>query len=266
MKVEKVYLEKNNEDVYLDCYIADKIGDFVRKAILIIPGGGYIGVCADREGEAIAMAFLAKGYNAFVLHYTADRKKTFPVQLIEASMAMKHIKDNADGYNINPDEVFAVGFSAGGHLAGSLGIMWNRDEIYEAIDMPRGYNKPKGMMLIYPVVSFTHHPWSLENLLCTNEPTEEEMDMVSLEKNVDENSAPLFLLHTSNDEVVDVRNSLVLATAYKEIGKVFELHVYPDAPHGVALGNEITECNNEKWNNVQIARWVDDATAWANSL
>ena len=150
---KRVYLEGNNEDAYLDIYMADPIGEFTRKAILVIPGGGYGTVCSDREGEPIALAFLSHGYNAFVLHYSVGSKKTFPTQLIEASLAMKHIKDNAEFYNVDPDKIFVTGFSAGGHLAGSLGIMWDKKEIYDVIDMPFGYNKPAGMMLVYPVVS-----------------------------------------------------------------------------------------------------------------
>ncbi|MBR2916369.1 MAG: alpha/beta hydrolase, partial [Clostridia bacterium] len=88
MEVEKIYLEKDNPEVFLEAYIADENSSSVRKAILIIPGGAYGKVEANREGEPIAMAFLERGYNAFVLHYTVGLKKPFPAQLIEASMAV----------------------------------------------------------------------------------------------------------------------------------------------------------------------------------
>ena len=106
MRVEKIILNKYKSDFYLDAYISDKIDGLERKAILVIPGGGYSCVCSDREGEPIAQAFIPYGYNAFVLHYTVDKKHPFPTQLIEVAEAIKHIKDNAEKYGIAKDKVF----------------------------------------------------------------------------------------------------------------------------------------------------------------
>ena len=269
MIYKKIQLDKNDENVFLEIYIADPVGDFVRNAILVIPGGGYGSVCSEREGEPIAQAFMPYGYNSFVLHYSVGGKKTFPSQLIEASLAIKHIKDNAKEYNIDPDNVFVTGFSAGGHLAASLGTMWHKKEIYDVIDMPYGYNKPKGMMLIYPVISadseFGHLP-SFYNLLGTLSPEPKQLQMCSIENNADENSSPAYILHTANDQIVNVRNSLALADKLAKHGIKFELHIYPDAPHGVALGNEITKCGVEKYSNPCIAKWVENAVMWANQL
>ena len=130
MLYKKIPLDDNDDQEYLEVYAADKVKGFVRNAILVLPGGGYAGVCNEREGEPIAMAFMPYGYNAFVLHYSVG-KKPFPIQLIQASKAIKHIRDNAELYNINPDKVFIVGFSAGGHLAATLGTMWDKKEIYD---------------------------------------------------------------------------------------------------------------------------------------
>lgn len=269
MIYKKIFLEENNENVYLEAFVADKVNKFVRNAILVIPGGGYSGVCSDREGEPIAMAFMPYGYNAFVLHYTVDRSKAFPTQLIEASMAMKHIKDHAEEYNIDPNRVFVTGFSAGGHLAGTLGIMWDKKEIYDAVDMLYGYNKPAGMILGYPVVSGVAHSHedSFRNLFATDNPTKEQLEAASLEKQVSDKAVPLFAMHTSNDGLVDVRNTLMLAEAYRENSLTFELHIYPDAPHGVALGNKITAwMSEEQYDNKHIAEWVKEAAEWADSI
>ena len=117
MIYKKIQLDNNDENVYLEIYVADALPGFTRNAILVIPGGGYGAVCSDREGEPIAMAFLPYGYNSFVLHYSvsSNSDKTFPTQLIQASMAMKHIRDHAEEYNIDPKKVFVTGFSSGGH-------------------------------------------------------------------------------------------------------------------------------------------------------
>ena len=81
MKFERIELNENNADAYIEAYISDPIVGFERMAILVIPGGGYSGVCSDREGEPIAQAFIPYGYNAFVLHYTVDKKHPFPLSL-----------------------------------------------------------------------------------------------------------------------------------------------------------------------------------------
>lgn len=257
------------DGAYLDCYIADPIKYFTRKAMLVIPGGGYGMVCSDREGEPIAHAFMSYGYNAFVLHYYVGKEKPFPIQLIQSAQAIRHIKDHAEEYGLDAEQLFVVGFSAGGHLAASTGVLWKHPAIYEALDMPYGYNKPKGVMLIYPVISATEpysHWGSVHNLLATKEPGEEQCLAVSIEKHVDCDSAPAFIMHTSNDQIVDVRNSLALGAAYREAKLQFEMHIYPDAPHGAALGNAITGYGKEKYNNPAIAEWVRMAAAWADSL
>ena len=269
MTHNRIFLDEQDKNIFLDTYISDKISGFTRKAILVIPGGGYGGVCSDREGEPIAQAFIPYGYNAFVLHYSVKRKRPFPAQLIETSKAIKHIKDNAEEYGIDPENVFVVGFSAGGHLAGSIGTMWHRKEIYDAIDMPFGYNKPTGMMLIYPVINGTEkfgHIGSFENLLCTDNPSMESLADTSIDLNVDENTVPAFIMHSSNDEIVNIKNSLAMANALSDRGMKFEMHIYPDAPHGVALGNEITRCGNARWVNSGIAKWIEQAVYWAENL
>ena len=266
MLYEKIMLDESDENAYLTAYVADKIPGFTRKAILVIPGGGYGNVCTDREGEPIAQAFIPYGYNAFVLSYSTAKtsKNVFPSQLIQASLAINHIKDNAEEYGIDPDKVFAVGFSAGGHLTACLGSLWDLPEIYEKTNIPYGYNKPAGTMLIYPVIN--GHMGSFKNLFGTDAPTDEQLELVSINKQISEKSSPIFMVHSSNDQIVSVKNTLSLAEACAEKGITFELHVYPDAPHGVALGNKITMCGNAKYNYPAMSKWVAQAAEWADSI
>lgn len=265
MELKKIPLTED-EEVYLECYLADPIRELTRKALLVIPGGGYRDVCSDREGEPIVMAFQPYGYNGFVLHYSVGRKRPFPAQLIEVALAIRHIKENAEAYGIDPEEIFVVGFSAGGHLAASSGVLWKLPEVTRAAGIGYGENRPRGVMLIYPVISAEHHDISFHNLLCSDEPSQAELERCSVERHVDGDSSPAFLLHTANDPVVDVKNSLVLAQAYADAGVPFEMHIYPDGPHGVALGNRITRCGVEKYENAAIAQWVSHAVTWADSL
>lgn len=264
MIYKKIPLDASDTNAYLECYIADPVGDFVRDALLVIPGGGYASVCSDREGEPIALAFMPHGFNSFVLHYSVG-KKPFPIQLVQASKAILHIKENAKEYNIDSERVFAVGFSAGGHLAASLGTMWELADIYKEAPMPHGINRPKGMMLIYPVISAKYETESFVNLWhgC---PTDEEKGKVSIENQVSEKTCPAFIMHTANDQRVDIRHSLVMMDALATHGISFEAHIYPDAPHGVALGNRITKCGVDKWENPAIAKWVEQAAYWAKNM
>lgn len=271
MIIEKIYLEQGNENVYVDAYISDSISGLVRDAILVIPGGGYGNVCSDREGEPIAQAFIPYGFNAFVLHYsvTSVEKRAFPTQLIQASLAIKLIKDNAEKFNIDPDRVFVTGFSAGGHLCASIGTLWHKKEIYEAVQMPYGYNKPTGIMPVYPVISGVEDyasNGSFENLFVGKTPTREELYEVSLEKQVDERSAPAFIVHTAADALVNVKNSLAFATAYADNNIPFELHIYPEGPHGMALANEITKTNNDAFIDDAFAKWVEQAVRWTKRI
>lgn len=265
MIFRRVELIKDNKDVWLDCYIADKVPYFTRKAILVLPGGGY-GMCSEREGEPIAQAFMPYGFNAFVLQYSVKEKARFPQPLIEASLAMKYIRDNAEEFGIDAEKVFAIGFSAGGHLCASLGILWHSDEIYKAIDMPFGYNKPNGILPIYPVISPDReiaHRGSFYNILGEGR-TEEEYAVLSLDKRVDERSVPAYIVHTAEDKVVNVQNSLRLAVAYAQNKIPFELHVFESGPHGMSLANELTS-NHPSLISSHNAKWLGLGIEWINS-
>lgn len=266
MDYKRIPLSATDSEVFLEAFVPDAIEGYTRKAVLVIPGGGYGDICAYREGEPIALAFLPLGYTAFVLHYTVGRKAPFPAQLVEAAAAIAHIKDHAAAYGIDPEQVFVCGFSAGGHLAASAGTLWKHPAITERLNIPYGYNKPRGMMLIYPVITPDWHCFSFNALLCDDAPSPEALDAVSIEKQVDADTVPAFIMHTANDQVVNVHNALVMAAALSKAERPFELHIYPDAPHGSALANAITACDQPKWDNPSIARWVEDAAVWADNL
>lgn len=265
MEYRKVYFDESDSDAFLEIYIPDRIGQQKYKALMVIPGGGYHMVYSFREGEPIALAFIPYGFSTFVLHYSV-KKKPFPSHLIQASKAIKHIKDNAEQYNIDPSQVFTVGFSAGGHLAASLGTMWDMKDIYDEVNMPFGYNRPAGMILMYPVLTGDFFQSSFRNLWLTQDPSEAQLNQVSIPKHVRKDTAPAFIVHTCTDEAVDVRGSLALADALADQRIPFELHIYPDAPHGVALANEFTKYDNEKWCNESISQWVKNAVLWIDGL
>lgn len=226
-----------------------------RSAILVIPGGGYSFVSA-REAEPVALAYVAHGFNAFVLDYSVAPACVFPTALREAALAMIYVRLNAKKYCVDVDSVAAVGFSAGGHLCGCLGTIYNCDEL---ADLPNGdLIRPSAIVLSYPVsVSFdptVSHMGSFYNLTGKNE---ELINRLSLEKCVNSFSSPAFIWHTQEDTCVPVEGSLHLAFAYKKNKVPFCLHVYDKGGHGLSTATE--EVNTP---NLQAATWISLSVEW----
>lgn len=269
MIIKKIPLREDAPDICLTTYINDIKGN-ARDTMLVIPGGGYTNVCLDREGEMVALAYLAKGYNAFVLNYSVKENAKFPRSLCDASLGMSYIRAHAEEYNVNPDRIFVVGFSAGGHLAGSLGLMWDLPEIYEVTGIPFGSNRPNGMVLGYPVVSgkrFASHAGSFQRLHGKSDPSDEELELYSLENHVNpETATPMFAFHTATDQAVPVASPLLLALEYAKKKMPFELHVFPKGPHGSALANDATSQGSANMVIPELQAWVDLSHRWIQSL
>ena len=268
---ERIYLDKDDDRVYIDTYVVnDK--SYKRDAMLVIPGGGYNAVCTEREGEPIALAYVAFGMNAFVLNYRVGGVgDVFPKQLIDAGRAIIYIKENAERFGIDPERVFTVGFSAGGHLSGSCAIMYDAPEVKEALGVTADENKPCASVLGYPVVTANTEITSqntFKRLLGKpfSEITDAERKRFSLETAVNERSAPMFIWHTAQDTGVPVNGSLMLAQAAKDAGVNVTLHVYPYGPHGVALATKITECGKAAWVQPLAERWVFDSVEWLKTV
>jgi acetyl esterase/lipase len=266
MRFERIFLAPEWPDAWLDVYTNDR--PIAQDGVLVIPGGGYSDVCTDREGEPIALAFLGQGFSAFVLHYTVAPKGVFPQQLQETALAMAHIRTHSETYHVNPDRIFVCGFSAGGHLAGSMGTLWHLPAVAERIGAPCETVRPKGMILCYPVISggpFAHRG-SFNHLLGAQSADSAALDSVSLEKQVDARTVPAFLMHTANDRVVPVENSLLMASALSAYKIPFELHIYPKGSHGIGLANFLTANGYAGNMEPAIARWVEHAVYWMRNL
>ncbi|MBQ7308831.1 MAG: alpha/beta hydrolase [Clostridia bacterium] len=236
-----------------------------RKAILIIPGGAYW-LQSDLEADPVAHFFLSEGYNAFVLRYSVGRgvDSVWPKPLMEASAAMKFIRDHAEEFHIDPDYVFVIGFSAGGHLAAALGTMWDHDEIEKALDMKKGYNRPTAMVLSYPVITGVGdvaHRGSINNILGKMRDDEQARASVSIERAVSEKTVPAFLWTMTTDREVSPQNTLLMASALGANGIPYELHVYPEGHHGLSLGTKALG-----FDFPILAGWSRDAVRFLNNI
>ena len=268
---ERIYLNENDDRVYIDTYVPNdrtKLHD----AILVIPGGGYIAVCTEREGEPIALDFVARDYAAFVLNYRVGKGDRFPSQLLDAGAAMLHIRNNAEKYGVNPKRVFAVGFSAGGHLCGSIASMYAYAEVKEAYGEEYLKVKPTGAILSYPVtvMDTEAHYGSFINLTGKepNEFTEKDYDKYSLDRVVNSDTAPMYIWHTRTDDLVPVEGSIRLALALSRCGVNYMLHIAPYGPHGLALSNKVTLTPplSDVFAQSLMSDWTAKADEWFATL
>ena len=259
-----IQLSEKYPDATLTTYVSydpPELNMTPRRAIIVCPGGGYH-FLSDREAEPIVKMYLAAGLNVFLLRYSIAPNATNYAPLIQASLAIKHVREHAEEYNVDPNYVFITGFSAGGHLAASAGTLWNIPEVLSELgDAPLGINKPTGMILCYAVLIFSHKG-SFYNLCGTKEPTPEQLARFELEKHVSADTPPAFIWHTFNDKVVDVQNALTFAQKLKDNAIPFELHIYPEGDHGLSLCNEETWAQKPHLIKPHAEGWIDLAIKW----
>jgi len=208
-------------------------------AVLICPGGGYERVVIDKGGFDIANWLNSIGVAAFVLKYRLPgegHKKRYNVPLQDAQRAMKLIRHNKNKWKINPDELGIIGFSAGGHLAATLGNNVS-ETVYDPVDsIDTLSSKPNFLMLVYPVISMKDnitHAGTKKRLLGHN-PSDKLIQKYSNEININENLPPAFIVHAGNDPVSPL-NSIRFTEAIKEKGKEVELHIFAQGGHGFGI-------------------------------
>lgn len=203
-----------------------------RPAVLVIPGGAYK-MNSQREAEPIALRFMNRGYVAFVLQY-AVKPAVFPTALREAALAMRYIRENCDAFEVDPKMVAAIGFSAGGHLCGTLGTMYDCPEVADI--GPGGLLRPDALGLCYPVaVGWGHtHTGSFQNISGGDEKL---IERLSIDKRVRPDMPPVYIWHTRDDQGVPVRNSLVLSEALAEAGVDFAMQICHSGKHGLATAD-----------------------------
>lgn len=255
----------------LTCYLKDNTDGKPkarRKAVLICPGGGY-DFCSTREGEPAAFQFLSMDCQAFVLHYSTA-PSVFPEALCELAASVAFIRENAAAWHVEPEGIILCGFSAGGHLAASLGVFWDKEFLYKKLDLNKEKIRPSGLILSYPVISSGEygHRASFDNLT-GNGASEFDRDFLSLEKQVGSQVPPVFMWHTDTDGSVPAENSLLFAWALKKAGVGLELHLFPEGRHGLALANEETDKETDDGRGSYVVPccqvWTTLAKEWIKS-
>jgi acetyl esterase/lipase len=229
-------------------------------AVVICPGGGYSRLSIDHEGYDVARRLNEMGITAFVLKYRLPNDQSQPdkaiAPLLDAQQALRLVREQAAKYQLRPERIGILGFSAGGHLAATAGTHFAR---------PLGSKpgptsvRPAFMVLLYPVVSFSDslaHAGSRKSLL-GEAPSADQVRLYSNERQVTAQTPPTFLVHAQDDKTVKVQNSLAFYQACLRQGVPVEMHLYPQGGHGFGLHNKTTK---DDWTE-RLKNWLD-ANGW----
>jgi acetyl esterase/lipase len=227
-------------------------------AIIICPGGGYGFLAMGHEGKDVAKWLNDNGITGIVLKYRLpndtimENKSIGPLQ--DAQEAMRLTRRNAKIWDINPNKIGIMGFSAGGHLASTLSTQYN-EKVYNSDTTSA---RPDFSILVYPVISMKTgitHGGSRTNLL-GNSPSSELINKFSNETQVNASTPPAFLVHALDDGLVPCENSIDYAMALRKNNIPVELHLYQQGGHGFGLA--LASKNTEHY-------WPDGCIAWLKS-
>ncbi len=297
MRSEIISLYEGRSDVTLTTYILDDSAEMLagkkRPAVLVCPGGAYMN-CSDREGEPVALRFASMGYHAFVLRYSVygegkregfpDLSKPLPVKehsqypapMREIGQSLKIIREHGEDWLVDADRIAICGFSAGAHNCAMYETNWNRPVIYEYLKTEPEKIRPAAVILGYTLSDYLYMnemaekqgPMALGLFEASNtsflgeaEPSDDRLDLVSPARHVTEQTPPTFLWATAGDNLVPVQHSIRMAHALADHGVPFELHIFEEGDHGLALADQTSAAVRSQI-NADAVKWSALADAW----
>jgi len=245
-----------------------------RQAVVICPGGGYRWLAYDLEGTDVARYLNTIGVAGIVLKYRLPNAENWvdphKVPLMDAQRAMRVIRYNAEKWNIDTEKIGIMGFSAGGHMASTLGTHFDYGNKDSKDSIERKSCRPDFMILMYPVISFVDttciRPSSGKTLLGEN-PDQSMKNYYSNELQVQNDTPPTFLVHADNDGTVKVEHTLLMYKALHKKKLPVELHILSEGYHGFGLG--LPEGGHELGlglENNHVASWTENLRLWLNWL
>lgn len=259
MKIEKIRISENAE---LSAYLHTPSREMehpetvCRPAMIVCPGGGY-SWRSDREAEPPAVAFFNMGMQVFVLRYSVGENAGNKQPLTELAASVKLVREHSAQWQIDTQKLAVSGFSAGAHLAASLGVHWDDAELAERCGVENaGELRPDAMVLCYPVISagIYAHKDSIDRVSAN---CKENRDYWSLEKHVTAQTPPTFLWHTMDDELVPVENSFLFAQELHRAGIPCECHFFESGNHGMSVATKETGSAS-----AHIHSWVELCRQW----
>ena len=290
-----IRLYEDRDKITLTTYIyepsLEMIGAVKRPAVLICPGGAYFN-CSDAEGEPVALTFASMGYQAFVLKYSTYGADAFvrglknlerrpqtehPAPVRDIAKAMLMIKDHADEWNVDPDRIAICGFSAGAHNCAMYSVYWDKPLITEFFGREAKDFRPAAAVLCYPLTDYVFMKENMKagsdpmnsaffaasNLAFTGAemPDDAKLLEISPARLVSDSTPPMFIWSTSEDQMVPVTHSLLMAGALSGAHIPYELHIFERGQHGLSTANQAAAAAMDQI-NPDAAKWVPLADAW----
>jgi acetyl esterase/lipase len=238
----------------LDTYMEYDLLEKEKGSIIICPGGGYQWR-SPREADPVARAFEAQGWQAYVLAYAVEGEMLGTLPLRQVAWAVRTLRQ----LKTDAQPIVVCGFSAGAHLAASLGVHWDDVALFPCKE-EQAFHRPDAMVLGYPVITADNesHTKSIERLAALG-----DRSYFSLEKYVKEVTPPTFLWHTADDPEVSVNNSLVFANALMACKVPWEMHVFSFGQHGLSLATEeVSEPQKGRYADSHVANWFPLCLQW----
>ncbi len=247
----------DHPEATLECYILDcevMYGqEKQRPAILVCPGGGYL-YCSPREAEPVALRYAAAGFHAFILRYSVGWNAAGFSPLKEVSWAIGYIREHAGEWNIDPEQIVTCGFSAGGHLALSAGLL--------------AENRPNAMILGYPATCAPNvkgGDFMLKLLEGKEQVNDEDAKKYDLVAQVTKDAPPLFVAATAEDMLTGFC-TLPLVMKYAQLGRNCELHMFQHGPHGYSLADVTSADGSIQMINPAYAQWHGLSVQWLKKV
>jgi len=257
---KSIIIVRNVQNPALEVYLPSK-QTATGQGVIICPGGGYHVLAYDWEGTDIAKWLNSQGIAAFVLKYRLPVSKSLIVPheapLMDAKRAIRTVRFNAEKWNVSPDKIGIMGFSAGGHLASTLATRFeDHQNPTDSIDKVNA--RPDFSILVYPRITMdtTYGKSSSRTALLGGTPEKELVDYYSNELHVSTSTPPTFLVHCADDEGTPPINSLLFYQALQKHKIPSELHIYPEGGHGFGLAKDKS----------RLSSWTDLLSSWLESL
>jgi acetyl esterase/lipase len=223
-------------------------------AVVVCPGGGYGFLADDHEGKQVAQWLNSLGVTAFVLKYRIAPRYHHPCPMLDAQRAIRLVRSRAKEWNVDPQRVGVMGFSAGGHLASTVGTHFDDGKTGAQDSIDRASCRPDFLILGYPVITFLppHAHMGSRNNLIGKDADDKLVEFYCNDKQVTAKTPPTFLFHTDADTGVKPENSVLFYMALKKFKVPAEMHIYEKGPHGVGLAQR----------DPVLSTWPDRLAAW----
>lgn len=268
----KDYYPMLEDDVSLTAYCPDNSPEInpnrKRKTILIFPGGGYE-FCSYREAEPVALRFLGYDFNCFVIIYNT-KPKTHMSPTIEGMAAIAFIREHADEYNVDINCVGTMGFSAGGHAAGTVAMRSENKTVADILNVAPSLLKINFFISCYAVITFEKDKTHYGTMHWLSNDDEKLIEAYSIEKHVTKDFPPTYIFATEDDTCVPAINSKLLDQACLDNNVKVQCHIFPHGWHGLSLADRsvYTEiCTDKELESVKdVCGWVDEAIKFIREL